>query len=409
MRNLWWDGFFAESSDVIWLQYFSLFALALGANLGLIGVLAAMGNLLAALSMWPGAMVAERTRRYKYIVLLSAGGLSRLALLLLAATPWIASGKAALGIVVAVAALRGFLSSVAMPAWSAFAAQFVPERMRGRYFASRNFARQIAGLGTAPLVGFLVYRLGDFDGWQTAWLMAFVLGMISSVFYARIPTDAAERPAMRVASPPPAGARSAMRDGRLLWLVAASGLFQLSVMLAGPFFSIYLVQRLGGSTLWVGATASAMAVGGIVAQPMVGKLNDRFGPKWLLIASGLMFPVVPWLWTIASEPWHAVFPSLLGGVLWAANLLASFNLLLEIAPPARRPTYAGLQQAGVFFASFLGPLIGGFLIPLVGFKAVFLISGGGRLAATILLWCQVSIDPATDAGDPRARAKPLPA
>src|SRR3990170_223714 len=37
MRNLWWDGFFAEGAEVIWLQYLALYALALGAETWLIG------------------------------------------------------------------------------------------------------------------------------------------------------------------------------------------------------------------------------------------------------------------------------------------------------------------------------------------------------------------------------------
>jgi DHA1 family multidrug resistance protein-like MFS transporter len=89
---------------------------------------------------------------------------------------------------------------------------------------------------------------------------------------------------------------------------------------------------------------------------------------------------------VVTEPWQVIFINLLAGVLWAANLLATLNLVLQLAPPGRRPTYSALQQAGVFFASFLGPLLGGFLIPAAGFKVVFLISGAGRWLATLLLW-----------------------
>jgi MFS family permease len=393
MRNLWWDGFFAESSELIWLQYFTVYALVLGAGASLIGVLAAMGGLVAALSMWPGAAFAEKTRQHKFIVLLTGGGIGRFAFLILAAIPWIATGNLALGLVTLVAVLRGFFGSVAMPAWNAFVAEFVPERLRGRYFSSRNFARQLAGLGMTPLVGFLIYRIGGFEGWQVAWLMAFVAGMVSSGFFLRIPKDAcspgseSERRQRQ-----PQGQPSALRDRNFLWFVGASGLFNLFVMLAGPFFAVYLVQELGASTLWVGITAAATPLGGIVAQPIIGKLNDRLGAKWLLVASGLTIPVLPWLWIIATEPWHIVFLNLLGGVLWAANLLATFNLVLAIAPPDKRPSYSGLQQGAVFFASFLGPLAGGFLISLLGFHFIFFLSGAGRVVATILLWRLVSRD-----------------
>ncbi len=386
MRNLWWDGFFAESSETIWLQYFSLYALAFGAKTWLIGLLSAVGGLLAAASMWPGAHVAERTRRYKRIVLLTGGSAGRLLFLGLVAVPWFLSDEAALGALVAVAMGRGFFGSVAMPAWSAFAAEFVPPGLRGRYFGSRNFARQVAGLVVAPLAGLLIHRVGGLEGWQLAWALAFVLGAVATVFYARIPSEAAvgvrEEPEPRPLSEPRAGP---LRDPNLLWLTLALGLFHTSVMLAGPFFSVYLVTKLNASVLWVGITAAAVPIGGIVAQPLIGQINDRRGAKWLLVTSGLLLPLLPWFWMIVTEPWHVIFINLAAGALWGANLLATFNLTLAISPPDRRAAYSAVQQGAVFIASAVGPLIGGPLIGLAGYRTVFFLSGLGRLIATALL------------------------
>jgi MFS family permease len=384
MRNLWWDGFFAESSETIWLQYFALYALAFGAETWLIGLLSAVGGLLAAASMWPGAHLAERTRRYKRIVLLTGGGAGRLLFLVLVAVPWLASGEKALGVLLAVAMGRGFFGSVAMPAWSAFAAEFVPPGLRGRYFGSRNFARQVAGLVVAPVAGLLIQRVGGLEGWQLAWALAFVLGAVATAFYARIPSEAAVAAESAPTSSAPARP-AALSDPNLLWLTATMGLFHTSVMLAGPFFSVYLVSKLDASVAWVGVTAAAVPVGGIVAQPLVGQMNDRLGAKWLLVTSGLLLPLLPWFWMVVTEPWHVIFINLAAGALWGANLLATFNLTLAIAPSDRRATYSAVQQGAVFVASAVGPLIGGPLIGAAGYRTVFFLSGLGRLVATALL------------------------
>lgn len=392
MRNLWWDGFFAECTEIIWLQFLALYAVSMGAGIGLIGILAATTNLLAAISMWPGSLLAERTRKYKAIVLICGGVLNRLPFLLLAALPWIVTGNPALAVLFVICAAKGFFGSIAMPAWSAYCADFVPEGMRGRYFASRNFIRQVADLGTAPLAGLVIFMFGGFSGWGITWLMAFGFGMASTWFFWRIPNERHfGQHEYNVAARPEKSA-SALNDKRLLWFVGTSSFFQFSVMIAGPFFSVYLVERLGASTLWVGITAAAMPAAGIVAQPLLGQLNDRLGPKWLIVVSGLLLPIAPWLWLIASEPWHIILVNAFAGVLWSANLLASFNLLLEIAPADKRPSYSGLYQAGLFFAAFVGPLAGGFLIAWLGFHAVFVLSGAGRLLATLLLWRSVSTD-----------------
>jgi MFS family permease len=397
MRNLWWDGFFAECTEIIWLQFFALFAVAFGAGIGLVGILAATTNLLAAISMWPGSVLAERTRRYKAIVMVCGGVLNRLPFLLLAALPWIATGNTAFAVLFAVCAMKGFFGSVGMPAWSAYCADFVPQGLRGRYFASRNFIRQVADLGMAPLAGLLILVYGGFSGWAITWLLAFGCGMASTVFFGRIPNERHfGKHQYNVASRPETSA-SALSDRRLLWFVGTSAFFQLSVMVAGPFFAIYLVDKLGASTLMVGVTAAALPAAGLIAQPFLGQLNDRLGTKWLLVSSGLVFPLAPWLWIMASEPWHVIIINAIAGVLWAANLLASFNLLLEIAPADKRPSYSGLYQAGLFLAAFVGPLAGGFLIAWFGFFTVFFISGAGRLLATLALWRTVHADDAVQA------------
>jgi MFS family permease len=392
MRNLWWDGFFAECTEIIWLQFLALYAVAMGAGIGLIGILAATTNLLAAISMWPGSLLAERTRKYKTIVMVCGGVLNRLPFLLLAALPWITTGNTALAVIFVVCAVKGFFGNIAMPAWSAYCADFIPEGLRGRYFASRNFIRQVADLAIAPLAGLVIFMFGGFSGWSITWLMAFAFGMASTWFFGLIPNESNfGKHDYNVASRPEKSA-SALNDRRLLWFVGASAVFQLSVMIAGPFFAVYFVDQLGASTLWVGITAAAMPAAGIVAQPLIGRLNDRLGPKWLLVVSGLLFPIAPWFWLLATEPWQIFIPNAIAGVLWSANLLASFNLLLEIAPADKRPSYSGLHQAGMFFAAFLGPLAGGFLIAALGFHAVFVISGAGRFLATLVLWRTVSVD-----------------
>jgi DHA1 family multidrug resistance protein-like MFS transporter len=106
-----------------------------------------------------------------------------------------------------------------------------------------------------------------------------------------------------------------------------------------------------------------------------------------------VLPIAPWLWMAATEPWHIILINIIAGVMWAANLLATFNIVLQIAPADKRPSYMGWQQAGIFFASFLGPLIGGFVIAAIGYRLVFFFSGAGRLLATLVLWRMVPDEP----------------
>src|SRR5947209_6426435 len=44
MRSFWWDGVFGESSEVVWFQYFTVFALTFGAGASTIGLLASLSS-----------------------------------------------------------------------------------------------------------------------------------------------------------------------------------------------------------------------------------------------------------------------------------------------------------------------------------------------------------------------------
>jgi MFS family permease len=72
------------------------------------------------------------------------------------------------------------------------------------------------------------------------------------------------------------------------------------------------------------------------------------------------------------------------GFLWAGYNLASFNILLEMSPVEDRESAVGIYQSAVAASAVLGPLLGGYLIGVVGFKVVFVLSGVGRLAGMIL-------------------------
>jgi len=385
MRSFWWDGLFAEGGETVWFQFFTLYALFLGAGPGLIGVLTSVSNLASAASTLPGAAFAERTGRYKAIVL-AATTSARLVFLVLAAMPWFVDGASAIAVLAVASLLRATLGSFAMPAWNAMAAETVPERVRGRYFAFRNFGRQAVGLVLTPLVGAFLAQAGGAAGWQVLWAGSAALGLTASLFFARIP--APSRRGARGRSPARAGPLSAaplleaLRDTALLRFVGSMSLFQLSVMLAGPFFSVYLVQHLGASPFWVGITAAASPLSAALSQPFAGRLADFVGPRRLLVASNAAIVALPLFWVVAFEPWHIVAVNLIGGAAWAGAQMASFNFLLASAPAKRLPGYTALYQMTQFAVTFAGPLAGGLLIGAFGFRAVFAISAAGRLAAT---------------------------
>ncbi|MGB6838035.1 MAG: MFS transporter [Dehalococcoidia bacterium] len=384
MRMFWWDGLFAWFSETIVLQYLALYALAFGASNSQIGLLAALAALSAAAAFFPGARLAETWGRKKLIVVLTGGGAGRLMLLVLAILPFFSKGGDMIYAIIALAAVRGFVSSLGTPAWTALSAEIVPVGMRGRFFSWRNIGVGVGGLVSAPLAGFIIRQFGFAEGWQLAWAIAFLAGIISTSFYARIPEpEPAERAEEGVTNGAPPFA-TLLADRTLLAFCGTALVWNLSLYVAAPFFNVHLVKNLGASVAWVGGLAAVMSLFGLLGQAIFGKMVDVRGARLVMVLTGLAIPALPLGWFFVQAPWQVIFINALGGVAWAGYNLGAFNLLLNIAPADQRPRYAAAYQTTVFFSAFLGPLMGGFLAEAYGIKLLFLLSAAGRMSATIL-------------------------
>src|SRR6185503_5933528 len=95
IRWSWLDGLFTTVSDNLYLGFIVLYAMAYGASTSQLGLLAAIQNLLGAVSLFPGARAADAARHRKPLVTWTVGGFARLALLALALVPWLTSSPGA--------------------------------------------------------------------------------------------------------------------------------------------------------------------------------------------------------------------------------------------------------------------------------------------------------------------------
>ena len=274
-RLLWWDGLVSNFSESFVLNFTNPFALALGATTGQIGWLSAFTNLASALALFPGARLVERTGQRKRIVVVTGGGVARLLLLLIALVPLFSQGTAAIYAFIALVTLRAFFNQLGFPAWSSMLADLVPPGIRGRYFASRNIGLAIAALIAAPLAGWLAGQLGLPLGYQVSFFLAGLIGFGATAIFARIP-DRPLPPISHTTAEKPEGIRSILRTHpRFAGFTAVAFLWNFSLMIAGPFFSVYLVKDLGGTPTQIGLLAAIFSVTNIVGQRFWGRLNDR--------------------------------------------------------------------------------------------------------------------------------------
>jgi MFS family permease len=390
-KNRWnltlffYDGLFAAASDKIILTYLTIYLLALGATSQQIGLLSSLSNFFAAFLLLPAALLVERTGKRQKITLNSAAG-SRLAILLMALLPFImGASRAMIWVILGLALLREAFNNIGYPGWMALTGDIVPLEGRGRYFGSRNFIMGVAGIITALSVGEAITRIGEPLGYQIAFILAVVFGLISMSFFARIQDPEKETETIdEVQTSLRIIIASLKGQTQFILFCLFTAIWNFSINIAGPFFNVFMVDTLNFTAAMIGVTTVANTIASLAVQRQAGSLADRWGDRKTSIVFLLVIPFLPLLWGIwVQEYWQAVLLHVLGGLFWGAYNLVSFNILLMQTPEKLRARFSALYQIVVTLSLAGGAALGSFLIPKIDFSGVALTSAGGRWIAGV--------------------------
>jgi MFS family permease len=150
----------------------------------------------------------------------------------------------------------------------------------------------------------------------------------------------------------------------------------------GVFFKV-LEEELGWSrTLLSGASSLSILVMGVFAI-LAGQLTDRFGPRWVLAATGLTTGIGYVLMSGMTSPWQLlVCYGLLVGLGFATHDVVTLSTVSGWYP-FRRGLMTGIVKAGSGFGQIIVPLLVTFLLATCGWRNAFAVLG--ILAGVLLI------------------------
>ncbi len=137
-----------------------------------------------------------------------------------------------------------------------------------------------------------------------------------------------------------------------------------------------------GTVLWL---VSGYLVVVALSQPIGGRIGDAIGHRRVFVIGLAGFLVASALATLA--PWFAALAvmrlaqALFAGLMWPA----ASALLRDISGPERRGRVFGWFGTAVGLAAAVGPVVGGGLVAVAGWRAIFLVNvpiGAAALALT---------------------------
>jgi len=178
---------------------------------------------------------------------------------------------------------------------------------------------------------------------------------------------------------------------RLAVVFAAAAVFDVSAWgQMQAFTPIFLRVELGQTpdavARWTGVLASSMLVLALPLAPLWGALADRYGRKPVILR-GFVVSVVAYLITAfaqnVEQVWFARF--LLGLTFGTQAVVVAAQA--DVTPERRIATTLAFIQMMFPIGQALGPLIGGFLIEVIGVRGLFVLNAlQSAVACLLVIW-----------------------
>jgi MFS family permease len=169
--------------------------------------------------------------------------------------------------------------------------------------------------------------------------------------------------------------------GLLFWSCMASML---------PILPTY-IKATGASDHEVGIIMGAFAVGLLLFRPRMGQLIDTRGRKSVMLLGIIVAAIAPLLYPTIDHPVWLIGTRIFHGLSIAAFTTSYSTLVADLAPPENRGELIGYMSLVNPIGMAIGPALGGYLHPVIGDRAFFVVCS--MLAVASFLFCRSVVVP----------------
>jgi MFS family permease len=175
----------------------------------------------------------------------------------------------------------------------------------------------------------------------------------------------------------------------------------VAVGVASPFFNAYGLSTLNLSFSALALQAIVTSAVSLVFGPLMGRLQDTYGHKRVLVACVIGTLPLPWGWVL-STPTNIIplwLTSIFSGVFWPGITQGMVNVLMDRAPAgykgAAMASFSAITGVGTLVAGLIGGLLATLLInaqiaigpfQIVGLAFLFVLSSAMRAVMVGVFW-----------------------
>ena len=255
------------------------------------------------------------------------------------------------------------LGGVSHPGWFSWMGDIVPDETRGQYFAKRN--RIVSSFGiTMAIIAALFLDYFKTKGYA---LLAFsILFTLASLFkfvsYIYLHKQYAPHYVQKKKDYFSLISFIERFDNFGKFAIY-QGAFNFAIMIASPFFSVYMLRELGFSYTIFIATSVSYTIFYLLLLSFAGKFSDKYGNKKLTIIANIFFVLTPIFYIIFKSPlWIILIPQLTAAIANAASVISFSNFIYDSVKPNHRGLCAAYTNVIVGVGILLGAITGGLIV-----------------------------------------------
>ncbi|MGQ1797530.1 MDR family MFS transporter [Kocuria oceani] len=154
-----------------------------------------------------------------------------------------------------------------------------------------------------------------------------------------------------------------------------------------------IMADLGGDQTSLSWTVTGTLLANAATTPVWGKLADLFDKKKLLQLSIVIFVLGSAMAGLSPTIEFLILARVVQGIAMGGIMALAMTIMGTIIPPRERGRYAGYMGAVMAVATSAGPLLGGLIVDLFGWRWVFLIPAPLAVLAAVLVHRTLQIPP----------------
>lgn len=378
LKSSLFDGIFASCMVGLTTDYITPYALFLKAKAHQIGALSALPNLFSSLIQLKSADLTDRLKSRKKIIGIFVF-LHLLMFIPIMLVPFIFKHNPIIFLIIFICLLNGF-GAFSGPAWSSLMSEYVPSRLRGRYFGWRNKIFSLVTILSSFSAGIIlhIYKNDLLRGFFLIFSLAFLARLVSWYFLMQM-----HEPPYRIDKEARFSffdfIRRIKESNFAKFVIFVAGL-NFCVNIASPFFSVFMIKDLKFNYLTYTVVVTTVSIAHILSINRWGLIADRIGNIKVLKFTSFLIASLPLWWIINQNPFYLILIQALSGFAWSGFLLCATNFIYDAVTPPKRIRCIAYFNVVSGVASCLGALLGGHIVgilpELFGFRilSLFLLS-----------------------------------